>query len=407
MQTSRPQNRRAILVMSYVNIIALIVAIILPTSKGKEIYGANRLVFVWAVIVILLLLVSIYNKVNYKRLIISMIVINAYMTVITILATGIFDNTRLSVARIAPLILLIYLTSIRIFRYPSLKLMKILLNLVSIIALIWNIGILLQIPSVIEFSYNNFNQYYDLNGYYQLVVNHKPVMAFGVHTYASYFYFLLFMLCFSTYLKENKKLYLFYTVMYMTFTLFLVSTTAIIFFFGMAIVFIYGMHKKITINKVFVFCIIAIGVLLVIFYNFEDLYTRLYINITNGGNSFISRYSSNSVFNTNFEIIKSSLGIGYNIVDNINVGYSDSGYVVYMTMGHLFLTVSVYYLLYKFLKENIAIYRKTIIAIVLSFEVALPATFNYRFTLMIIFVICYLGALGNNMLEEIKRKEEC
>lgn len=390
------------LMMSYVNIISVIIAIMLPTSKEKEIYGEIRLIFVWAVIGIMLLIISIYNKINYRRLLVSMILINVYMTMVTILATYIFKDTRLSVARFAPIVFLIYFVSLKIYRYPPLKLMKGLLNIISIITIIWNMGILLQISCIVEFSYNNYNQYYDLCGYYQYVAGHKPVMAFGVYSYAAFFYFLLFVLCFSTYLKENKMLYLFYTCMYMLFTLLLTSTTAIIFFTGMTLVFIYGMTKKNTKKNLVALLVVSIFAILIILYNFKDLYLKLYINMTNGGNSFISRYSKNSVFNTNFEVIKSSLGVGYNIVDSLDICYTDSGYVVYMTMGHLFLPISLYYLIYKFLKENIVIYKKIVIAIVLSFEVAIPATFNYRFILIMVFVICYLGALNTDLPGERK-----
>lgn len=380
-------------VMGVSILIAVVVAIFLPTSNEKEIYGVDRLVFVWAILLFVIALIRINNHIDSRQAALSMLGINIYMLLVTIVAGIQFGGARFSLARIAPVIVLIYLFSLRIQNYPSYRFMKLLLNIVSITAIIWNISIMFEVQSVIDFTYNLFNQYYDLNGYYQLVVGHKPVMSFGVHTYAAYYYFLLFLLCFATYKFENKKLYLYYAVIYTIFNLFLVSTTAIIFFVMMAIFLAKEITRGMELKGFFLLMLISILLIVIVAMNFDVLYEKLYTNFTNGNNSFISRYSSDSVFTTNFKLITSSLGIGYNIVDGLDIGYSDSGYMVYMTMGNIPFTVAIYYFLYKFLYANLTIYRKVIMIVVFSFEVALPATFNYRFSYMILFVICYLGAL--------------
>ena len=384
------------LTMAVANILAIVVAVYLPTSKGNEIYGVNRLVLVWALLIFDVLLIRVKNAINYKQLVFSMLVINLYMLIVTLIAQSQFSGARVSLARIAPIIALIFLCSLRINRYPSLKLLKMLLNVITVTAIIWNFMILFNVKPVVDFTYNNYNQYYDLNAYYQVLVGHKPVMSFGVHTYASYYYFLLFLLCFATYKLENKKLYLYYSIIYTVFNLFLVSTTAIIFFGAMCLFFIKEMGKQMDLKRLIIVFVAITLIAIIIYVNFDALYGRLYSNFTNGGNSFVSRYSSNSVFNTNFKIITSSIGIGYNIVDNLDIGYSDSGYVVYLTMGSIPFAFAIYYMLYKFLKNNINIYKTAIMLVVFSFEVALPATFNYRFSYMMIFIICYMGALSSN-----------
>ncbi len=384
-------------IMGLANILGIVVAVYLPTSKENVIFGVNRLVLVWVFLIIDVLLIRINNAINYRQLIFSMLCINIYMLFVTMLAQIQFNGARVSLARIAPTIALVFLCSLRIRKYPSIKVLKILLNVVTVTAIVWNFAILFNIKSVIDFTYNNYNQYYDLNAYYQVLTGHKPVMSFGVHSYAAYFYFLLFLLCFATYKIENKKMYLFYSIIYTIFNLFLVSTTAIIFFFAMCVFFVKEMWKHMNLKRLFLVFGAVVFIIVLIVANFDMLYSRLYINFTNGGNSFVSRYSSNSVFNTNFKIIASSIGIGYNIVDSLDIGYSDSGYIVYMTMGSLPFTVAVYYLLYKFLRSNLKLYRNIIMFVIFSFEVALPATFNYRFSYMILFVICYMGALSQTL----------
>lgn len=164
----------------------------------------------------------------------------------------------------------------------------------------------------------------------------------------------------------------------------------------MLLFFIRQFWQKLTLQKLLFSLGIVFLVMCIIYYNFGELSDSLYRNFTGGQNSFVSRYSSESVFKTNFEIIASSLGIGYNIIDDLDIGYSDSGYIVYLTMGNFPFAVAIYYLLYNFLQENISYYQRIILFVVFSFEVALPATFAYRFSYMILFVVCYLGSLKMN-----------
>ncbi len=275
--------------MGFANILGIVVAVYLPTSKENVIFGVNRLVLVWALLIFDVLLIRINNTINYRQLIFSMLGINLYMLFVTIIAQIQFDGARVSLARIAPTIALIFLCSLRIRRYPSIKILKRLLNVITITAIIWNFAILFDIKAVMDFTYNNYNQYYDLNAYYQVFTGHKPVMSFGVHTYASYFYFLLFLLCFATYKMENKKLYLYYSIIYTVFNLFLVSTTAFVFFVAMCVFFIKEMGKHMNLKRlVFLFAAIMFIIVLIVA-NFDMLYNRLYTNFTNGGNSFISR----------------------------------------------------------------------------------------------------------------------
>lgn len=382
--------------MFLMNVICVIMAVYLPTSKDKVIYEVNRIVFVWAVLIAIICVILIKNECHLKRLIVSLTGINAYMLIVTLIAANTYGSARLSVARFAPIICLLFLCSIQINHYPSFRNMELLLNIISITAIVWNVLILANVQSVLEFTYNYFNQYAPNNGYYQLIVGHKPVMSFGVHTYAPYFYFFLFVLCFSTYKNKGNIIYIFYSVAYSVFTLFCVSTTGIAFFLLMILFLLYEMRSRLSKTTLLTMCFIIFLIFMIIYRNFDSLYQRIIDNITNGDNSFVSRYSSDSVFNSNFRIITSSFGIGYNIVDELHLGYSDSGYIVYLTMGNIPFMLSLYYNVFVFLKNNLTCFRTMMMIVIFSFEIALPATFNYRFSYMIIFVICYMGALTQN-----------
>ena len=379
--------------------------IFLPTSKNKVIYGVDRLIFVWIILLLEVFILLINNKVHKLRLVSSIIGINIYMIIVTMLAKDTYPDARVSLARIVPILSLLVLCSIKIESYPKIVFLKGVLNFVSIVAIVWNVLIILRVPQVIDFTYNNYNQYYDACGYYQLVLGHKPVMSFGVHTYASYFYFLLFILCYATYRIQSETLYMFYCYMYALFCLFCVSTTSIIFFLIMILVFVSDFKRFVSVRTFALIMVVFAAGLVIVYFNFSDIYARVYQNITGGGHGFLARYSTSSVFDVNFNVIRSSLGIGYNIIPSLELRYSDSGYIVYLTMGNIPLMIAIYYNVIKFIHDNVRVFKILVMIAVLGFELGLPGTFNYRFSYFIIFVVLYLGALKSTELPTYQDSE--
>ena len=379
--------------------------IFLPTSKNKVIYGVDHLIFVWIILLLEVFILLINNKVHKLRLVSSIIGINIYMIIVTMLAKDTYPDARVSLARIVPILSLLVLCSIKIESYPKIVFLKGVLNFVSIVAIVWNVLIILRVPQVIDFTYNNYNQYYDACGYYQLVLGHKPVMSFGVHTYASYFYFLLFILCYATYRIQSETLYMFYCYMYALFCLFCVSTTSIIFFLIMILVLVSDFKRSVSVRTFALIMVVFAGGLVIVYFNFSDIYARVYQNFTGGGHGFLARYSTSSVFDENFNVIRSSLGIGYNIIPSLELSYSDSGYIVYLTMGNIPLMVAIYYNVIKFINDNVRVFKILVMIAVLGFELGLPGTFNYRFSYFIIFVVLYLGALKSTELSTYQDSE--
>lgn len=386
-------------------VLALTMFAFCPTSSNTVIYGLGRTILMWAVASIVVVVFALIGRINWGRLVLSLYFCMAYMVIVTLIAQIQFRSYHVSLARIAPLVVLLVLFEARVEKHPNFKLEIVLLNIFSICCIIWNVGIMLRIPDFQLFTYNNFNQYFDTALFYSVIENAKPVMSFGVHTYASFFYFIFFLLSYYTYEITEKRKYLLYCVAYIGFTLFLVSTTAIIYCFVMFIILGYKLLKRKQ-RKEFVWLLAFLAVaIFVLLWNFDFLYGKIYTNMTNGQNSFISRYAAESVFTENVKIIKSSLGIGFNILDDVNLGYSDSGYVVYLTMGNFPLMAYVYYKLFSFLKKNIPHkYFGAIAAVIYSFEFALPASFQQRFPFLIIFVIGYLKSLEAAEKTEVSYK---
>lgn len=391
--------------MNIILVICLFMVALLPTSSNGELFKLNHEIFVWSVSVIVVIVVGLINKVKYRNMIIFFAFLLSYMMIITLVAQKNFNNYHISLARIAPMIVLVYISFIEINYIPKISFMEKLLHFFCILCIIWNLGIIFNSDKITNFTLNNYNQYYDMATVYSITLSHKPVMSFGVHTYASYFYFIFFILSYYTYEKLHKPVFLFYSIMLTIFCLFLVSTTAIIFFIYMVLFIMYKLFKKYNVKRILALLLLIVLLTFIIGHNFSDLYDKLYKNITGGNNSFISRYSRDSIFTENFKVISSSMGIGFNIIDDLDLSYTDSGYIVYLTMGSIPLLIMIYYRIYKFLCTNVnSEYRKIFMLAVFLFEFALPASINYRFGFIMIFAICYLNALTakTKELEESK-----
>lgn len=378
--------------MNLICLLCMFMFCFLPTSRGTHIKSLT--VFVWAVATVTVIFVGLINGIYETQMAMNMLFVLGYMSFVTIMAKFIFGQSHVSLYRIAPIVAVTFLSHVQLNKQASRGFMRFLLNLFSIICIIWNVGILSHFQPIVDFTYNNYNQYFPLAVFYSVHEQFKPVMTFGVHTYAAFYYLIFFLLCYYTYEYEEKIIYLVYSIFYTFFCLFLVSTTGVIYFVCMIIFLIYKQRNRFNIKSIIFLILLAAVFGLIIFKNFDYLYSKLFNNMTNGSNSFISRYSDESVFVENFKIITSSFGIGFNILDNVDVGYSDSGVVVYLTMGSIPLCLFMYRRIYGFICNNISSYYAIPLFIaIMSFEFALPATFVYRFVFMIIFVLCYYNTL--------------
>lgn len=373
-------------------VIALFMFAFIPTSNNTIIYGNNWIVLVWLILSIFVITISWVNKFDNDNIFILVFLLLLYIIIVTFIELVTNINARISIARIAPIMSLFYLSSIKITQNVSYKLMERLLDILCITIILWNVFIIIDYELVKEFTRNNYSQYY-ANALYYSMLRGKPVMSFGVHTYASYFYLLTFYLSFISALKTKKIKYYIYCSFIVVFTFLLASNTSLIYGIIMLVMlFILLIHKPIFMGLFFT---IVIGVLISFAPYLSNIYSMMRQSELNG---FLARYTGeHTVFDNNIEVIKNSLGIGFTIPDNLQLGYSDSGYMVYMTMGNIPFTIGLYFLIFKFLKKNLS--RKNfwfICFIVFSFEIALPATFSYRFPFVIIFVIYYLRSLENN-----------
>ena len=141
--------------------------------------------------------------------------------------------------------------------------------------------------------------------------------------------------------------------------------------------------------------IIAISFIAIFLFFQSELYFKYSSMIFSESNGFLPRYTEDSVFTENYKILSESiLGIGFNIARNDNLSYTDSGYIVYLTMGNIIFMIGLYYLLFRFLSNNLnAYFIYPVFLTIMLFEFAIPIVLYIKFFYMIIFFVMYLKSL--------------
>lgn len=371
-------------------IVCLIMFAFLPTSNNSNIYGINWVVFVWGIVFIVVLTIYFKNTTSHNKTLVVLLAFIIYMLIITLSTINSDLDARISLARIIPLVLLVIMYSVKIEPSSTFSLMTKLLDIFFIVLIVWNSLILIDNSFIKSLTQNYYSQYYDLAIYYSMLRN-KPVMSFGVHTYAAYFYSLFFYLSYVTAKFTKKNKYYVYCIAATIFSFFLTSNTSLVYSIIMVFMLIRLFFKK----PIFMFILLLLGIIVIV-QSYDYLIERYTFMVTQSEISgFTARYiGENTVFSNNIKIIKSNYAIGFTIIENIDLRYSDSGYIVYLTMGNIPLLIAIYYMTFRFLKKNIPREFFAFIAfIIFSFELALPATFNYRYFFAMIFIIYYLQLL--------------
>lgn len=370
---------------------------LLPTSFRGQMNELPFLIVVWMLSGLFIVCVILQNAINITAFKAALFIV-LYMVVVT--TAQLFANVyaRVSLARIVPLAFLLLMLSIDVKYYSNLSMIKKIIDLFSVLTLFWNAGILLQINPVIEFTKDFYSQYQEKALYYSLLYR-KPVLTFGVHNYASFFYFLFFYFCYCLASKTKQKRYYLFCLMYIVYTFLLTSNSSIIYAILMLCMFVYLIRKKI-----YLIIGVAVTALIIFWSNFQLLYVNYSIFLADKKSGFRGRYfSDNNIYIENFKLIKSSFGIGFCILDNVDLNYRDSGYIVYATMGNIILVIALYGLLLFWIKRNISKRHRFVLAfIVLSFELASVASFQYRYIYMLVFVMYFFSALDKSISKNIE-----
>lgn len=375
------------------NIIAissLVMFAYIPTSINGRIFELRATIILWGVTSGFSFILLFNSRISKKAFELAAGVFT-YLLFVTLFTIQTQLDLRFSIARVAPVAVFLFISSLIFRPNVSSRLMVLLLDFFCISAIIWNSSILLGFEFIKTFTVNYYSQFYSFATSGSLM-RLKPIMSFSVHTFSSFFYTLIFVSCLLTLKTSNRiRLYIYMSFL-LLFTFMLRSSSS--FVFSVFMLFLVFLSLKGKVKKLaFLSAIVSVFLLLIQTPLFEE-YIQAFLSEYNG---IIPRYlSGSSVFKDNIAVFNESLmGIGFNIVQSrYEIVYTDSGYIVYLTMGSILLLVGIYVLLINFIKNNIqSKYRGYVLIPILIFEFAIPAVIYVKFFPFIVFVVYYLRSL--------------
>jgi len=346
--------------------------VLVPTSTNGKLPQLSETIVNWAILSITILFcMKFFSKTNRNQLMIVVLVM-AFMMVITVISDSYTPSGRFSLARLAPILCFFAMSVVSIQKIISIKLVKFMIHFFMGIFVVWNYLIISGDSSIQIFTISNYSQLYQ-DATSNMFIKNRPVMSFGIYTFASYFYFIFFLICRSLLKLTHNRIYLLYLILILVGNILLVSNTAFIFSLIMAYYIFFSFDSKRS-KAVFLLFIISaafyvLSDLTLVEYYLESFYSK--------GNGFRGRYLETGTLNSNWNYLQDNFYIGFNIIDNLT--YSDSGYVLYYTMGGPIFLIAMYYCFYKFSKNNFSTDYLLFLIPTLVFEFSLPVMIYYKF----------------------------
>lgn len=376
----------------FIAIIIVFLFLLYPTSFDGVIRDSvSSVSFDWAIsfLFVIIALIS-YGTFDRKNIVISIIIL-VYLTIMTAISNATDNYSTFSVARLAPITLFLFLSTAKItYRFPMKKLF-ILFDIVMILIIVINVLILIENESIKKIIVDNYSQFYS-NATTQMFDKKRPIFTFGVYTFASYFYTLLYLLSVYSFESTKKNKYKLYYLLLLFFNILLASNFSILSsLFMIFVLFVNAIKNKSSID--FIFFAILVAVVAIWIINNKQLIGYYAESIFSTGNGIAGRYSNEGVLMINNEYLQNHSNIGFNIIRNIDLTYTDSGYFVLRLMGGWIILIPYYYLFYRFMKNNFRSYYLYFLIITLLFEIAIPVSIYIKFAPAMIFCIVYLSSL--------------
>jgi hypothetical protein len=227
----------------------------------------------------------------------------------------------------------------------------------------------------------------------------KPVATFGTHSVASFFIFFLFFLNIKTYQVKGKMVYLITSIVMLLLLIFIRSNTALgysgIAFFILAGTFIKKKSSLLLVFGIVVAIFFYISVIdptiIDVFYEYDVLSI-----LTSKDNGLAGRYSGTSVLAPTIDYIKNNPFLPVGLTYSDKLYYTDSGVILYILRGSIFLASAIYLGFYSFLNSNLLRKKDTYLVFLffMIFEIGYPTLIEPRILCFIPFLVIYLNNLS-------------
>jgi hypothetical protein len=385
----QPPDRFATAVMA----LLLVIGLYFPSSLGEVI--SIPLYFIEAVALFALLVILLLRR---RGVLSTPAVINAAaVSVILFLSTLFSPLTEFAYGGYIPILLFSLLLCVSVREIGLTVTARTLFDICNGVNIALAVLLLLRVPTVTQFFLNHYAWgYEELLPY--MIDEGKPVLMFGSHSVAGFFFYLLFYVTFQTFVLLHSKLNLLYSLCYLALLASLSSFTSVV-FCTVAVVQIvahFQWHKSFLAGLIASALILA-GVFVALPYldSLRDLQLDLVAVTQRQDNGLLGRYSSSGGLTGNLEFIASHpfrpIGLGF----SHDLWYTDSGPVEYILKGSFPLLFAVYSGAFVFFYKNLRNKRRAIFLflVFLAFELGYPNLQYIRTQFFLPFLMVYMNGL--------------
>jgi hypothetical protein len=293
------------------------------------------------------------------------------------------------------LLALVYALDLR--RMRTGPLVAVTFKIVNIVYIVWGIGIVIGSDFLKQFTMNWYDQFYE-ELLPAMLALHKPVLAFGTHSLASFFAYLLFWLNWQNYNATRSRLALAFSICYVGLLLALTSFTSFV-LAAVAVtqiaVWLWERSRRALVLGLVGLCatlFLAAGTLADQADRFraEAPYAAAALLNSDVGGP-LARYGKQGVLKESISfLLEHPLSpVGY--TNPPFLFFADSGPLEYMLRGSVPFLCLVYGGLYLFFQYNSPSrkYALTLFLVVLSFEVGFVSLTYFRTLLLLPFLAIY------------------
>jgi hypothetical protein len=270
----------------------------------------------------------------------------------------------------------------------------------NVVSILLGIAVLVGVEPIRNFFVTYYSAFYpELLEF--MTTQGKPVLSFGTHSLAAFFFYLWFWLCFETYKVRHNRWYLGFAVSYIFLGYALRSVSGLILMSAATVQLLaYGARKRPQLMKaaVVVTCLAVVAVIHTFAQEIEELASvgvKVVSILMSPGNGLSGRFSQTGTLFSTVAYLRerpfSPVGVGY----RSDLFFGDSGLVEYYLRGSVLLVAAVYSGLYAFLRQNLISKADAshLFIVIVFFELGLTALVNVRVLYVLPVIVVYLNDL--------------
>jgi len=318
------------------------------------------------------------------------------LNVTVLVATLISPFTKFAYGGYLPILLLSMLFCLSVKDISLTKTARTLFNIANAINLVLSLLLLLRVSEATQFFLDHYAYGYDELLPFMFEEG-KPVLTFGSHSLASFFFYLLFYLNLETFIRLRARLNLGFAFGYLALLTLMSSFTAIV-FTGVAVVQLvlcFQWRKSAIAGLMTTVLLLAAAVAAPGVEAFSDFREDIIAVFHREDNGLLGRYGDSGGLSVNVRYILDHpfRPIGLGLSDEL--WYADSGPIEYLLKGSLPLMIAVYLGAFLFFWNNLRSPGRAIFVflVFLGFEFGYSNLEYIRTQCFLPFLVVYLNWL--------------